>query len=155
MGLLLVTVLGACGSDSGDASTSGTHLDIEGVATIGSGSTAPVPGAPPSPIPDPGDATEVDISGTLECDGPRSVGTGTYAANAVEVCLTLEGQQAVFAEVGVADDVACAEVFGGPQHATIEGEVGGAPVDVTVARNNSCGIQDWQRLEFLLGPPER
>jgi hypothetical protein len=148
----------ACGSDSGGSSSSGTHLDIEGVATSGIGSVATEPDSPPRepvPVPEPGPATEVDISGSLRCDGPKSTGTGMFAATAVEVCLRVEGERAVFEQVGTADDEACAEVYGGPQHATIEGVIAGVPVDVTVARTNSCGIQDWERLEFLLGPPER
>jgi hypothetical protein len=153
VGLLLLTALGACGSSS-DSPQSGTHLEVAGVATLGRGSTAPDPDDP-QPIPGPSDAPEVDISGTLECDGPRSVGTGMYAATAVDVCLTVAGQQAAFAEVGVSEDEVCAEVFGGPQHATIKGAIDGTRVDVEVTRDNSCGIQDWQRLEFLLGPPER
>jgi len=153
VGLLLITAIGGCGSDPG-SSTSGTQLEVEGVATIGNGSTAPDPDDPAGPIPGPSDATEVDISGTLECDGPQSVGTGMYTASAVDVCLTLEGRASVFAAIDVEDE-ACAEVFGGPQHATIKGAVGGEPVDVSVERSNSCGIQDWQELEFLLGPPER
>lgn len=157
LGVLLVLVLGACGSDSGGPTGSGTHLEIDGVATLGSSSVAPDPDDPKAPIPG-GDATEVDISGTLDCDGSRSVGTGMYSATAVDVCFAVDAQAAVFDQVGVDEedvDSVCAEVFGGPQHAEIKGVIRGNPVDVSVARTNSCGIQDWQRLEFLLGAPER
>jgi hypothetical protein len=157
LGVLLVLVLGACGSDSSGPTGSGTHLEIDGVATLGPASVAPDPNAEPGPIPD-GNATEVNISGTLDCDGRHSTGTGMFQPTAVEVCFTVDAQAAVFDQVGVDDadvDVACAEVFGGPQHATIKGVIRGKPVDVKVERTNSCGIQDWQRLEFLLGPPER
>ncbi len=155
--VLLVLVLGACGSDSSGPTRSGTHLEIEGVATLGRGSVAPDPDSEPGPIPESG-ATEVNISGTLDCDGDQSTGTGMFAATAVDVCFAVDAQAAVFEQVGVDDadvDVACAEVFGGPQHATIKGVIRGNPVDVKVERTNSCGIQDWQRLEFVLGPPER
>ena len=154
VGLLLVTALGACGSGS-ESPQSGTDLEVAGIATLGRASTAPDPADPPGPMPGPSDGPEVDISGTLECDGPRSVGTGMYAETAVDVCRTVAGRQAIFTEVGVSDDEVCAEVFGGPQHATIKGTIDGSRVDVEVTRDNSCGIQDWERLEFLLGPPER
>lgn len=152
--LLLIAALGACGSDSGSPE-SGTHLEVEGTATSGGVFTAPDPADPQQPIPDGSGGTEVDISGTLDCDGPDSVGTGMYAATAVDVCLAVATQQGAFAEVGVSDDEVCGEIFGGPQKATIKGSIDGSPVDVEVTRDNSCGIQDWQRLEFLLGPPER
>lgn len=154
VGLALLLVLGACGSDSGGPSGSGTELEIEGTATLGSASTAPDPDHPDAPLAGSG-ATEVDISGTLKCDGPQSVGTGMYENTAVDVCFTVDAQRATFDEVGISDEDLCAEVFGGPQHAGIRGVIRGESVDVSVARTDSCGIQDWQRLEFLLGPPER
>ena len=50
-------------------------------------------------------------------------------------------------------DQACAQVYGGPQHARITGTVAGRKVDLTVTRTDGCGIRDWDRLEWLLGPP--
>lgn len=47
----------------------------------------------------------------------------------------------------------CTEIYGGPDKATIAGTVDGEPVDVEVARNNGCGISDWDSLEPLLGSP--
>lgn len=47
----------------------------------------------------------------------------------------------------------CTEIYGGPDKAAITGTVDGDPVDVEVARNNGCGISDWDSLEPLLGKP--
>lgn len=47
----------------------------------------------------------------------------------------------------------CTEIYGGPDKATIAGTVDGEPVDAEVARNNGCGISDWDSLEPLLGKP--
>ena len=49
----------------------------------------------------------------------------------------------------------CGEVYGGPQHASISGSVGGQSVDLSIDRSDACGIQSWESLEWLLGPPER
>jgi hypothetical protein len=154
LGVIVVVVLAACGSDSGGGSTSsGTQLEVEGVATT-VGFVVPNPDDPAS-VPEPGDFTEIDISGTLTCRGDKSTGTGVFADTAIQVCLEVQSQPTVFQEVGVSDDEACTEIYGGPQHATITGSIAGEEVDVSVTRDNGCGIDDWQRLEFLLGPPER
>lgn len=47
----------------------------------------------------------------------------------------------------------CTEIYGGPDKAAITGTVDGEPVDAEVARNNGCGISDWDSLEPLLGKP--
>lgn len=47
----------------------------------------------------------------------------------------------------------CTEIYGGPDKATIAGTIEGDSVDAEVARNNGCGIGDWDSLEPLLGKP--
>lgn len=159
--LVLVLALAACGSsgDSADDGTSpgtgtgsGTRLVVEGTATTGGTAPTPDPNAPPT-IPDPSAATEVRFSGTLTCGGAPK-GTGMFAANAIEVCATLAHRPETFERSGD-DHQVCAEIYGGPQHATITGTVDGRPVDEKVERTNGCGIDRWQSLEWLLGPPER
>jgi hypothetical protein len=152
LSLLANVVLGACGSDSGTAGGSGTDLEVDGVAT--SALALPTPDDP-KPMPDPSDAAQIPFAGTLTCAGTRSHGTGIFAVNPVDVCLSVGTNRAVFDAVGSSDDRACAQVYGGPQHATIKGTVGGQRVDVKVERTDGCGIEDWERLEWLLGPPER
>jgi hypothetical protein len=151
--LLLVSALAACGSN-GDASDGGTHLEIEGVATTGTGIAPLDPTDPSTPVPDPSDAPQVDISGSVSCDGAPT-GTGVYAATAIQICADLASRQGVFQQIEESGGEVCGEVYGGPQRATITGSVAGQSVDVTVERNDSCGIQDWETLEWLLGPPER
>jgi hypothetical protein len=157
--LLVVLLLAACGSSGdtsdGGAGARGTHLVIEGTATT---ATTPVPpdanGSPP--IPDPSDATEVDISGSVRCDS-NPTGTGAYASTVTvaTICADLAKHRGALEQPEPGDDQVCAEVYGGPQHATIRGTVDGAPVDVSVHRTNSCGIDRWETLQWLLGPPER
>lgn len=157
VGLVVAATLAACSSGSGTTGGTGTQLEIEGVATSGTSFVPPDTSGADSapPIPDPSEAQEVDISGTLDCDDARPTGTGMFATNAAQVCLALTQHQGVFSTVGVSDDDVCAEVLGGTQHATINGSVNGESVDVSIDRSNSCGIQDWTKLEWLLGPPER
>jgi hypothetical protein len=152
-GLVLIVVLGACGSNPADRT--GTELTIDGVSTTGFVAADPS-GSASGPIPKPGDAIEIDISGSLRCNGHPS-GTGMYAANAAQLCGELSGQSTLFDQIAdnSSGDKACAEVYGGPQHATIKGTVDGNPVDVEIRRTDGCGIDNWQQLEWLLGPPER
>jgi hypothetical protein len=153
---LLVAGLGACGSDSGsDAGDGGTdptttttpaggatRLTVTGVATR----------AESDPVAEP---VEIPFSGTLDCSADPPTGTGVYAASAPDVCAAVAADAEVFAAVGPDPDRICTELYGGPQHARIEGTVAGEPVDVEIARSDGCGVDDWSRLEFLLGSPER
>jgi hypothetical protein len=151
--LLLVVALTACGS-SGDASNGGTHLEIEGVATTGTALVPLDPATPNPPDPAPDDATEIDISGSVSCDGAPE-GTGVYQSTAIQICADLAVRAEVFDQIEESGGQVCAEVFGGPQHASISGSIAGESVDVSIDRSNACGIQHWQSLEWLLGPPER
>ena len=149
----MVMALAACASN-GDSSDISTHLEVDGVATTGTALVPPDPTDPNPPIPDSSDAPEVDISGTVSCDGAPT-GTGTFASTAVQVCADLAVRANVFDEIERSESQVCAEVYGGPQHASISGSVGGQSVDVSIDRSDACGVQSWQSLEWLLGPPER
>jgi hypothetical protein len=155
--------LGACGSDSGstggnDSTTStssgGTRISVEGVVTTGSSTP---PNDPTAPIPDPGNLTETDISGSVRCDAGDSTGTGVYETRAADVCQQLADRGAELEDLSKADpaDRICTEIYGGPQHASITGTVDGMPIDIDVKRTDGCGIDTWQQLVWLLGPPER
>ena len=50
---------------------------------------------------------------------------------------------------------ACTELYGGPETAHLTGTLDGEPVDVTITRNNGCGITDYDALFEALGaqPP--
>jgi hypothetical protein len=47
-------------------------------------------------------------------------------------------------------DRVCAEVFGGPATARVEGRLQGRRVDRRLARTDACEISDWERLDVLL-----
>jgi Subtilisin inhibitor-like len=157
--LLLAVLAGACGSNSGDdraASTSTSRADAAtSVPSVGGRTDLSVTGvrtkagAEPSAPP-----TEVPFSGTLRCDGTPS-GTGTFAATAAGTCAeVVTHRDALTAKSDPAGRI-CSQIYGGPQHATVTGTVDGEPVSLEVTRSNGCGIADWTRLEWLLGPPEQ
>jgi hypothetical protein len=50
-------------------------------------------------------------------------------------------------------DQICTEQYGGPDVATITGDIDDQPVNTTVDRTNGCGISDWDDLLADLLPP--
>ncbi len=47
-------------------------------------------------------------------------------------------------------DTACTQIYGGPETATIEGEIRGTAIDATFSRTDGCEIARWERVEDLL-----
>ena len=50
-------------------------------------------------------------------------------------------------------DAVCAEVYGGPQTATVRGRFEGQRVDLALSRTDACRTAQWDRLGALLPPP--
>jgi hypothetical protein len=50
----------------------------------------------------------------------------------------------------VPPDVACTQIYGGPEEARIAGTVRGKAVDAMLSRNNGCEIDRWDRLASVL-----
>jgi hypothetical protein len=149
--LPLVLGTGACGSDDGGddargttpggADATATRLTVTGVKTA----------ATSEPVPEP---TEIPFSWTLDCTTDPPSGTGAYADSATQTCEMVEDRRAELALLDPRPGRVCTEIYGGPQLARITGTVAGTAVNVEIARNDGCGIDDWTRLEWLLGPPE-
>jgi len=149
--LLAVVLTAGCSSDSdatpSTSSTSrprstATELSVDGVATAATGD----PTANPAEIP---------FSGTVDCRADGPTGTGMFATTAAETCAQIEAHGAVLAKLGTEPGRICSEIYGGPQHVRITGNVAGRRVDLEVARSDGCGIADWTQLEWLVGAPER
>ena len=47
--------------------------------------------------------------------------------------------------------VACSQIYGGDQKATVKGTLNGDAVDASFSRQNGCEIARWNRLSWLLG----
>jgi hypothetical protein len=83
---------------------------------------------------------------TLTCDPPGGEHPDPEAA-----CAALAEAGGVAAFAPVPDDVACTEVYGGPQAAQVTGTVDGTEVEASFSRVNGCEIDRWDALAPLLG----
>jgi hypothetical protein len=50
-------------------------------------------------------------------------------------------------------NVACTQIYGGDQTATVKGTLNGEPIDASFSRQNGCEIARWDKLDWLLGKP--
>lgn len=66
-------------------------------------------------------------------------------------CRDLATQPEPFAPLPA--DAVCAQIYGGPQTATVRGTYRGEPVDVALSRTDGCRIAQWERLGALLPQP--
>jgi hypothetical protein len=80
---------------------------------------------------------------TLTCEP-----AGGTVASPERACEQLAALETPFAPTP--KDVACTELYGGPQTATVEGTLDGRPVSTTFTRINGCEIERWSRHGFLL-----
>jgi outer membrane lipoprotein SlyB len=49
-----------------------------------------------------------------------------------------------------AEDVACTQIYGGPEEASIKGTIRGDAVEASFSRTDGCEISRWKRVEPLL-----
>lgn len=93
----------------------------------------------------------------LTCDdGDASISGDDVDVTASAACETLADPVVVDRLVlGAPTDRVCAQVFGGPDTASITGVVGGATVATVVDRTDACMIEDWDVLLGDLLPPAR
>ncbi len=119
-----------------------------GESTVGGGGASSGPGQPPSA------RTELTIvvresagatpkTWTLTCD--PAGGTHPDPAGA---CAALAAVKAPFAPLP--SDLACTQIYGGPQTATVTGTYRGKPVNTTFSRTDGCQIARWDGLQALL-----
>lgn len=128
LAIVLAALLAGCGQAEGPAEPSGpTELAI----TV---------------WPD-GANRDVSKSYTLRCAPPAGEHPDPAAACAVLVEL------GVGAFAPLAPDMACTEIYGGPQAAAVRGTVAGAPVDMTLSRTNGCNIARWESLRAVVPVP--
>jgi hypothetical protein len=119
--LLLLT---ACGGDDRTPATGGGTALAELVITVDD--DGPDGSAP---------ARELELS----CDAPTdSAACGAAAGiSAADLAPT-------------PPDQACTMIFGGPETATIKGELRGQPVDASFSRADGCEINRWDGVKDLL-----
>ena len=122
-------------------------------ATVGCGAGQSAPGSPAQTA-----ATDLQITlwqqgreergapkrWTLRCD-PNA---GTLPKR-VSACAKLEKLARPFAPPR--KDLACTDIYGGPQQAVIAGRHDGKRIWIALSARNGCEIARWNRLKFLVG----
>lgn len=150
----LLLLLGACATtseDPGGATTSSPA--VEEPSPDGS------PGSPtPTPSAEPPAAIGADLTIALDETGSGTTRTMTLTcdptggdhpdADAACAALAAAGPPAFDAPPR---DEMCTQQYGGPQVATVEGTVAGAPVSARFSRTDGCEISRWDALAPLLG----
>ena len=87
------------------------------------------------------------VTWTLRCAPPR----GSLAQPARACRKLAAGGVRLF--VPTPKNVACTEIYGGPQRARVVGVLDGKRVRATFSRTNGCEIARWQRISPWLVPP--
>lgn len=98
------------------------------------------------------ESTSLEISVTPGGEAPTKVWTlrcpeGGTLPDAAEACSKLESLDDPFAPVP--KDVACTQIYGGPQEADVRGVFRGRPVEAHFDRGNGCEIARWDKVQFL------
>lgn len=88
-----------------------------------------------------------NIRYTLSCDPPAGEHPDPTTA-----CAAL-GRLGAEAFAPVPGDVACTEIYGGPQVAEVKGTLAGAPVAARLSRTNGCEISRWEALRVVVPIP--
>ena len=107
----------------------------------------------------------IDLAYTISCLGDTATLTGDWSPNeedtianiaADTMCLRL-AEDAVQQRLinGVPGNQICTEIYGGPDVATVSGELDGNPIDAEFNRSNGCGIDDWDNVMTGLLPPSQ
>lgn len=95
------------------------------------------------------------IEYVVECsEGVASVTPAVEGVDAVAACAALSDPLVVDRLVGgPRPDLACTQIYGGPDLASVGGVINGEVVDVTIGRTDGCGIADWDDLLADILPP--
>ena len=179
---LFFLITAACGSDDTEPVSTGddgSELPVnDGDEPVSSDDPVNEPGDTdppddPQPLPDePLGAGPYPIADLTVPYAPPDVGVIEYQVVCLGDTATLLGDIdgvsdqracAALADAGVQTrlidgaptDVACTEIYGGPETARIVGTIDDQPVDTTVDRANGCGIDDWDRVLVDLLPAPR
>ena len=125
-GLALAVLLAGCGSES-DTGSSPPLFDL--VVTFW-------PEGSPEPV----------VRATLTCE-PAG---GTHPDPEAACAALLANEQALDP---VSGDVACTEIYGGPQEATIVGRGREVNLNAALNRTNGCEIDRWEKLKPVVDFP--
>ena len=136
--VVLVGVLTGCGANADRAAVAADG----GAAAGGAGGARQL-----SVAYDAGDST-APVTWTLDCATTPATGSHPDPPGA---CADLAEAEDPFAEPD--PDLACTEIWGGPQTAHVTGTWQGDPVDAVFDRTNGCRIAQWDAAGRLLPAP--
>jgi hypothetical protein len=126
--------------------------------------TVPAP-APPaaSPLPSGPGAGDAELSitvkaakdgkavnYTLVCKGGAAMAESQHP-NAAAACTALKDNAAILNSATPAKGISCTQQYGGPQVASVTGEVNGTPVETSFALRDGCQIGAWNAAKDILG----
>lgn len=163
---LVVAVSAACGSDDDDESRTEeetTTTESDGGTSTETPATTTTTTAGGGGEVDAAISLSIDVtadgqplrSATLSCGNTTAEGTDFLAdpQAAVAACDLLQTNPDASTRLveGPNPDLLCTEIYGGPEVATVTGEIQGQPVDTTIDRTDGCGIAAWDTLAPLLG----
>jgi hypothetical protein len=96
-----------------------------------------------------------DVVYTIGCTGDAfPVTPPVDGVDGPTACSTLADPSVVDRLVeGRSEDQMCTEIYGGPDVATITGEIDGRAIDATIDRSDGCGIDEWDTLLAGVLPP--
>jgi hypothetical protein len=165
------------GTTTGSPATSSPGPETPSTATPGTPST-PSPGttppdaettvpapAPPSasPLPSGPGAGDAELSitvkaskdgkavdYTLVCKGGAPMAESQHP-NAAAACTALKNNAAIVNAAAPPKGISCTQQYGGPQVATVTGEVNGTPVETSFALRDGCQIGAWNAAKDILG----
>lgn len=88
-----------------------------------------------------------DAGGTPAVRTLRCKPAGGTVRRPADACRRLLALKAPFA--GVRKDMACIELYGGPEQALVTGTLRGSRVYASFSRTDGCQIERWNRVAFL------
>lgn len=167
------------GASTGSPGTASPGTQTPGTQTPGTGTpSTPAPGttppdaettvpapAPPSaaPLPSGSGAGDAELSITIKastdgkavnytlvCKGGAPMAESQHP-RAAAACSALKKNAAILNPASPPKGISCTQQFGGPQVASVTGEVNGTPVETSFALRDGCEIGAWNAAKDLLG----
>jgi hypothetical protein len=167
------------GATSASPGTSSPGTSAPGTGTPGTGAPGtPTPGstppdaettvpapAPPSasPLPSGPGAGDAELSITVKASKDGKAVNYTLVCkdgapmaesqhpNAAAACTALKNNAAIVNAAAPPKGISCTQQYGGPQVATVTGEVNGTPVETSFALRDGCQIGAWNAAKDILG----
>jgi hypothetical protein len=123
--LLAALVLAGCGSDEGASQASGPTDTLARLTVT------------------------VDNDGAKGSEQPKQLSLDCKAPTDSQACGAAAGVSAADLRP-TGKGTACTQIYGGPEEATIKGQIRGEDVDATFTRTDGCEISRWDKVKALL-----